>query len=53
MNKIANKILSATADSALEAALASLGLASYGGAYQPKEPELLKKYAEDVKSNNK
>ena len=25
----------------------------YGGAYQPKEPELLKKYAEDVKSNNK
>lgn len=46
LKKVFDKVLSATADAALEAALVSVGLASYGGAYQPKEPELLRKYAE-------
>ena len=44
--KLSKKILSMTAEAALEAALASVGLASYGGSYQPKEPEMLLKYAE-------
>lgn len=45
-NKIFEKALSMTADAALEAALASVGLASYGGTHQPEEPEMLRKYAE-------
>lgn len=45
-NNFSKKILSMTAEAALEAALASVGLASYGGSYQPKEPEMLIKYAE-------
>lgn len=44
MNKILDKALSMTADAALEAALASLGLASHAGSYQPKEPKALKNY---------
>lgn len=43
-------VLTITADAALEAALASVGYASYGGLHQPKEPEMLKKYAEDRKN---
>ena len=41
------KMLSMTAEAALEAALASVGLASFGGTYQPKEPEMLIKCAEE------
>ena len=44
--KISNKILSATADLALEAMIAASGLASAAGTYQPAEPEKLKKIAE-------
>ena len=39
-------VLSLTADAALEAALASVGFASYGGTYQMKEPEMLRTYAQ-------
>ena len=39
-------ILSSTADAAIEALIASVGLASMGGAYQPEEPADLKKVAE-------
>lgn len=35
---ITDKILSMTAETALEALLAAAGLASIGGTYQPKEP---------------
>ena len=43
---LSKKIMSMTAEAALEAALASVGLASFGGTHQPKEPEMLIKYAE-------
>lgn len=52
-SKLSKKILSMTAEAALEAALASVGLASYGGSYQPKEPEMLKKYAAEKSKTNK
>lgn len=51
MNKFTNKVLSATADAAIEAALASLGFASIGGGYQPKAPASMIKYAEERKSS--
>lgn len=38
MKKLTDKILSMSADAALEAIIAAAGLASIGGAYQPKEP---------------
>lgn len=47
MKKLVNRVLTMSAESALEAALASLGLASYGGSYQPKEPEMLHAIAEE------
>ena len=47
------KMLSMTAEAALEAALASVGLASFGGTYQPKEPEMLIKYAEERTKSSK
>lgn len=47
-NGLKAKVLSMTADAALEAALASLGLASYAGNYQPKTPEALEKYAKNT-----
>lgn len=46
MKKFTNKILSSTADAALEALLAAAGLASVGGSYQPEEPENLSEVAE-------
>lgn len=46
MKKITDKLLSLTADIALEAMLAASGLASVAGTYQPKEPKELKKVAE-------
>lgn len=49
MKKVTNKVLSMTADVALEALLAAAGLASVGGAYQPAEPKNLKKVAENHK----
>lgn len=45
MKKITNKVLSKTADLALEFAVASSGLASLAGTYQPKEPIGLKEWA--------
>ncbi|MBO5009047.1 MAG: cyclic lactone autoinducer peptide [Clostridia bacterium] len=50
MESLANVILSTTADAALEALLASAGLASAGGAYQPEEPKDLMKVAESRKA---
>lgn len=47
MKNMIKKVLSMTADSALEAALASLGLASHAGSYQPEEPQELLEYAQD------
>ena len=47
------QIMSMTAEAALEAALAAVGLASYGGTYQPKEPEMLIKYAEKHTKSSK
>lgn len=44
MKKMVKKMLTMTADAALEAALASLGYASHAGTYQPKEPMNLKKF---------
>ncbi len=44
MKKITNKILSMTADWALEAVLAAAGLASAAGTYQPEEPKNLQKF---------
>ncbi len=43
--KFFDKILSASADLALEALLASAGLASIGGSYQPEEPKNLNEVA--------
>ena len=39
MKKILDKVMTMSADAALEAALASVG--SHAGTYQPKEPETL------------
>ena len=44
MKKITNKILSMTADLALETVLAAAGLASAAGTYQPEEPKNLKEF---------
>ena len=44
MKKLTDKILSMSADAALEAILAASGLASIGGAYQPKEPAGIEKF---------
>ena len=49
-NVLKSKILSMTAETALEAALESLGLASHAGNYEPKAPETLEKYAEAKKN---
>lgn len=49
VKKIPRKILSFTADIALEVLLASAGLASIGGSYQPKDPPNLKLVAEKRK----
>lgn len=45
MKKFTDKILSATADAALEALLAAAGLASIGGSYQPEMPAKLDEVA--------
>ena len=50
MKKITNKILSMTADWALEAVLAAAGLASAAGTYQLKEPKELKKVIKKCKN---
>ena len=42
MKKILDKVMTMSADAALEAASASVGFASHAGTYQPKEPETLK-----------
>lgn len=49
MNNITDRILSMTADAALEALLAAAGLASAGGAYQAEEPENLYEVAKNHK----
>ena len=41
MKKILDKVMTMSADAALEAALASVGFASHAGSYQPEEPETL------------
>lgn len=51
--KFSKKFLSMTAEAALEAALASVGVASYGGTYQPKEPKMLVEYAEKRMKDSK
>ncbi len=43
--KLFDKILSASADLALEALLTAAGLASMGGSYQPEEPKDLHEVA--------
>lgn len=53
MNDIFNKLLTITAESALEAALISAGYASHGGSYQPEEPEELCRYSEVNSEKNK
>lgn len=50
MKKLTDKILSMTADAAIEALIAAAGLASTGGTYQPKEPAGLKKLVEERKN---
>lgn len=45
------KVLAMTAETALEAALATLGLASHAGNYQPKAPEALEAYAKNASKN--
>lgn len=50
MNGLANVVLSTTADAAIEALIASAGLASAGGLHQPAEPKDLKKVAESRKA---
>jgi hypothetical protein len=42
--KIGDKILSCTADAALEAFLTTLGIPSCGGAYEPEVSEEMKAY---------
>ena len=39
MKKILDKVMTMSADAALEAALAAVGFASHAGSYQPEEPE--------------
>ena len=41
MKKILDKVMTMSADAALEAALAAVGFASHAGSYQPEEPETL------------
>ena len=48
MKKITNKILSMTADLALETVLAAAGLASAAGTYQPEEPKNLKEFLKNT-----
>lgn len=48
-----DRILSASADLALEALLAAAGLASIGGSYQPKEPKNLREVADKRKMASK
>lgn len=48
MKKVVDKIMTMSADAALEAALASVGFASHAGTYQPEEPKMLK----DLKKSN-
>lgn len=54
MKKFADKVLSYTADSIIEALIAASGLASLGGTYQPKEPvglkELIQKRQDESKA---
>lgn len=42
--KLTDKILSCAADSALEALLASMGLPSCGGSYEPERSDEMKAY---------
>lgn len=53
MKKLTNKVLSATANFAMEVALTSAGLASVAGTYQPKEPIGLKELANKKSENAK
>lgn len=41
MKKILDKVMTMSADAALEAALAAVGFVSHAGSYQPEEPETL------------
>lgn len=52
MKKLTNKLLSASADLALEALIAAAGLASAGGTYQPKAPKNLQKVAANRKAKS-
>ena len=49
MKKLANKILTSTADAALEALLKSAGVPSLCGLYQAKEPKNLQQVAANRK----
>lgn len=49
MKKLANKILTSTADAALEAVIKAAGIPSLGGAYQAKEPKNLQQVAANRK----
>ncbi|MBR5270984.1 MAG: hypothetical protein IKV64_02240 [Clostridia bacterium] len=49
MNNITDRILSMTADAALEALLAAAGLASVGGMFQEEEPANLYEVAKNHK----
>ncbi|MDO5586929.1 MAG: hypothetical protein Q4G53_07575 [Clostridia bacterium] len=51
MKKFSDKVLSASADVILVTILASAGLPSIGGSYQPKEPAGLQKLAEESKKS--
>lgn len=53
MKKLTDRILTSTADAALEALLIAAGLPSLGGAFQPEEPQNLKKVAENHKKKCK
>ncbi len=50
--KFSDKVLSATADIILETLIASAGIPSMGGSYQPKEPAGLKALVEKNTKGN-
>lgn len=52
MKKLTDRLLTATADVALEALIAAAGFASMGGIYQPKETKNLKKVAANRKAKS-
>ena len=45
MKKFANRVLTATADAAIEALITAAGYPSFCGVYQPREPKNLAKVA--------